>query len=513
MSATRLFLFTTFSLRTPNHKPLSLIPPRVLAQRFNFSSLRFRRYSSSVAVDAVTGCDTDSANFPPHHPWPEWVTFVDRLKAKGYFEGENSSNDESINVYTDMNLVKDACLSFARDRYDVFKSLPVEDVQKVVEQGCPNLLRKAVNSAKRLRAYTRLDEGDVCSACNLRGSCDRAYVIVKESEGAARTVDIVRILLFYALDPLLISGGKKPAGREIIDVSVKKLFSELIKLSETAPDPFLPRPASKPASNPVQQKKQVKFAEDELLQNVEMKRGDWMCPKIDMNLTVCRGKIRPLTAHVLKPRRDTKGTKMSRGCIKLNIGFLCLDVLEDFVLPKVLGFQVQAWRAFAAVLTLLYLSYFIAVLIFLRCNFLNFARNVICLKCKEDGPKSVHGGDVEMKKGDWICSECNFMNFSRNTRCLKCKAGGPKRLAVDEVEMKKGDWNCPQCFFMNFASNKNCLRCREQRPKRLLYDGEWECPSCDYLNYSRNKVCLKCKSERPKEDATAYEEQVWRRPY
>ncbi|KAJ0048118.1 hypothetical protein Pint_17077 [Pistacia integerrima] len=210
-----------------------------------------------------------------------------------------------------------------------------------------------------------------------------------------------------------------------------------------------------------------------------------------MNLTVCRGKIRPLTAHVLKPRRDTKGTKMSRGCIKLNIGFLCLDVLEDFVLPKVLGFQVQAWR----------------------CNFLNFARNVICLKCKEDGPKSVHGGDVEMKKGDWICSECNFMNFSRNTRCLKCKAGGPKRLAVDEVEMKKGDWNCPQCFFMNFASNKNCLRCREQRPKRLLYDGEWECPSCDYLNYSRNKVCLKCKSGRPKEDATEYEEQVWRSPH
>lgn len=38
----------------------------------------------------------------------------------------------------------------------------MEDVQKVVEQGCPNLLRKAVNSAKRLRAYARLDEGDVC---------------------------------------------------------------------------------------------------------------------------------------------------------------------------------------------------------------------------------------------------------------------------------------------------------------------------------------------------------------
>ncbi|KAJ0106545.1 hypothetical protein Patl1_19612 [Pistacia atlantica] len=354
MSATRLFLFTTFSRRTPNHKSLSLIPPRFLAQRFNFSSLRFRRYSSSVAVDAFTVCNTDSA-----------------------------------------------------------------------------------------------------------------------------------------------------------------------KLSETAPYPLLPRPAS----NPVQQKKQVKFVKDELLQDVEMKRGDWMCLKIDMNLTVSRGKIRPLTAHVLKPRRDTKGTKMARGCIKLNIGFLCLDVLEDFVLQKVLGFQVQAWR----------------------CNFYNFARNLICLKCKEDGPKSVRGGDIEMKDGDWICSECNFMhfsrsmrclkcrawgpkrlavdrvevkkgdwncpqcnfmNFSRNTRCLKCKAWGPKRLAVDEVEVRKGEWNCPQCFFMNFARNKNCLRCREQRPNRLLYHGEWDCPSCDFLNYSKNEVCLKCKSGRPKEDATEYEEQI-----
>jgi hypothetical protein len=32
----------------------------------------------------------------------------------------------------------------------------------VVESGCPNLLRKAVNSGKRLRAYVLLDEGNVC---------------------------------------------------------------------------------------------------------------------------------------------------------------------------------------------------------------------------------------------------------------------------------------------------------------------------------------------------------------
>lgn len=38
----------------------------------------------------------------------------------------------------------------------------MEDMQNLVGKGCPNLFRKAVNSAKRLRAHLRLDEGDVC---------------------------------------------------------------------------------------------------------------------------------------------------------------------------------------------------------------------------------------------------------------------------------------------------------------------------------------------------------------
>lgn len=41
------------------------------------------------------------------------------------------------------------------------RCLPREDILTVVECGCPNLLRKSVNSAKRLRAYLKIDEGDV----------------------------------------------------------------------------------------------------------------------------------------------------------------------------------------------------------------------------------------------------------------------------------------------------------------------------------------------------------------
>lgn len=43
-----------------------------------------------------------------------------------------------------------------------------------------------------------------------------------------------------------------------------------------------------------------------------------------------------------------------------------------------------------------------------------------------------------------IYCSCSYMNFSRNISCLKCKAEGPKRVGADAVEMKKGDWNCPE---------------------------------------------------------------------
>ncbi|XP_022886194.1 zinc finger protein VAR3, chloroplastic isoform X1 [Olea europaea var. sylvestris] len=410
------------------------VPPLRFCKLFPSSSISlcFHRYSSyAVTLDSESTIISANSIEPElsvnsnhqYHPWPEWVHFVDRLKTKGYLIESAAVTPPSTVVsedgggmdraaYTEMGLLKDACLRFGRDRFDIFKSLSTEDIQAVVDKGCPNLFRKAVNSAKRLRAYLKLDEGDVCGACNLRGSCDKAYVLVNDSEGAARTVDIIRILLLYALDPLVISGGEKPPGRELIDLSARKLLSKMMELSETPPDPEL----SKPVVIASQKKKQSSDSVvDERSRNVEMKRGDWMCTK---------------------------------------------------------------------------------------CNFMNFARHVRCFKCGEGGPKSVLGDDVEIKKGDWICSECNFINFSRNIRCLKCKAEGPNRVSVDDAEMKKGDWNCTQCDFMNFASNRKCLRCQEPRPKRQLNPGEWECPDCDFLNYRRNVVCKKCNHDRPKESGT-----------
>lgn len=422
MSAGKLLLFGSLIFR--KHKPVYPILPINFVKPFPSSVLSLRRYSSSAAVDGLS--DTGES-LVSHHPWPEWVAFVDLLKSKGYYveasvpQGDTEGESTIGDIYRDINLLKIPSFSFARDRFDIFKSLSRKDIQRIVEKGCPNLFRKAVNSAKRLRAYVQLDEGDVCSVCKLRGSCDRSYVILKESEAAARTVDIVRLLLFYALDPLVISGEERPPDRDYIEISARQLLSQLTQLSETSPNPSLPKPVTK---SPQKKEKTSDLLDDNLTQNVEMKRGDWICTK---------------------------------------------------------------------------------------CDFMNFSRNTRCMKCNEDGPRTVSMDDIEMKKGDWTCPECNFMNFSRNLRCLKCKTEGPKRVSPNEVEMKKGDWNCPQCGFMNFASNGKCLRCREPR-KRQLNPGEWECPSCDFLNYRRNMVCLKCNCERPKDAAKRYEEQIWKRP-
>ncbi|KAI4326279.1 hypothetical protein MLD38_031608 [Melastoma candidum] len=438
MAASKLLTFGTAFLRYRSKAA-------GVASAFTVKSLRLCTATTVDNVDLSISASTDR-----RHPWPEWVSFIDELRSKGYFRLPTTSEDKELisvgaeddgdhaDIYTTLNLLKEPCLSFARDRFDILRSLSTNDIRTVVKHGCPNLLRKAVNSGKRLRVYVQVDEADACSGCNLRGSCDRAYVMLKDSEDA-RTVDIVRTLLSYALDPLVISGDPKPPGRELVESSVRKLLMELIKLSETPPDPELLKPA---VYTPRPRKGLTRIGDGDTIEEVADKRGSSLVNANDADVEMKRG---------------------------------------DWMCSK--------------------------------CNFLNFSKNLRCLRCKEDGPMRVHTNDFEVKKGDWICQKCDFMNFSRNSKCLKCRAEGPKGAGIYEVVKKKFDWDCPKCEFMNFASNKNCLRCKEPRPKRALRPGDWECASCDYLNYSRNEVCLKCKAERPQGTVPEYEEQLWKSPY
>ncbi|KAL4575437.1 hypothetical protein LXL04_022280 [Taraxacum kok-saghyz] len=426
-AATRFFSLFESNATSTATTAANLYPFRAIRLQptlFCSPTLRFRRYSSSSAAvienDSPTTATLGETTEASHqHPWPEWVTFVDRLKTKGYLNKEGGND---VAVYKDMTILKEACLSFGRDRFDIFKSLSMQDIQTLVDKGCPNINRKTVNSGKRLRAHLQLVEGDVCGACILRGSCDRAFVILKDIESGARTVDIVRILLNYALDPVTVSNSK-PSGAEIVEKSAKKLLLELTELSDTAIEPELQKP---PATIP-KKVQSFEFKERDSSRNVEMKRGDWMCPKCNF-LNFARNK---------KCREcNEDGPSKSGG--------------EEVEMKK------GDWNC-------------------PQCNFMNFSRNIRCLKCKTEGPKRVGIDDVEMKKGDWNCPQCQFMNFASNTKCLRCREQRPKR------QLNSGEWECPSCDFFNYAGNVVCRKCNGGKPEKdaetKYQDQMWKKPS------------------------------------
>ncbi|KAF9625284.1 hypothetical protein IFM89_020870 [Coptis chinensis] len=423
MAASRRFLFTSSFFRIHRNtlstttkttsfspfilKPLFTKTPSSISKThvllplpFSFISkpLILKSYTTaSEAIDTLTDNDgsSETTSFSYSHPWPEWVSFIEKLNSNGYFdksllpvednnEGGGGVEDDAVIGTTnrDLNKLRNASLTFSRDRFDIFRSLSREHIQTMVECGCPSLFRKAVNSAKRLRAFLKLDEGDVCSACNLRGSCDRAYGILKDSEAPARTVDIVRMLLIYALDPIVLSGEEKPHGREQIEASARKLLSELVELSETPPDPALPKPAINPPR--VSQGMGREPSKD-----VEMKRGDWICPNCTF-MNFARN-IRCLECKADGPNRvNIDDIDKKKG---------------DWTCPQ--------------------------------CQFMNFARNTKCIRphCGEPRPKR------DLQPGEWECPKCDFLNYRRNKFCLKCSCDKPK----DEVaEYEDIIWKRPR---------------------------------------------------------------------
>ncbi|XP_027342621.1 zinc finger protein VAR3, chloroplastic-like isoform X2 [Abrus precatorius] len=298
------------------------------------------------------------------HPWPEWVEFMKCLLNKGHFQGNPFQFTAK-----DSNLVRTASLNFGRDHFHLLRFLSRKDIGVTVAFGCPSLDRKVINSGKRLRAYVGIDEGNVCSACNLRGDCERAFVKAREDEGG-RTVDVMRIILTHGLDPVIGSVENKSCLTRKVEESVRRLLKEIVEHS----------------------------AEDE-----------------NSNFP------------------DT--TRVAIGHVHLN-------------------------------------------------------------------PQNKGKIDVPMKQGDWVCPKCNFINFARNIKCLRCDCFFEERIKQlqednNHLPLKKGDWICNKCNFLNFARNTRCLQCKERPSNRHLNPGEWECDSCNYLNFRRNMVCLKCDHRRP----------------
>ncbi|KNA13306.1 hypothetical protein SOVF_117940 [Spinacia oleracea] len=282
------------------------------------------------------------------HPWPEWVALMERLVHQNYFDHRRKDEDQMIECLgsidvpgfaeeegfdftRDWKTVHAAIINFGKDRFDLLRSLSRQDIQAFVGYGCPSTDKKVVFSAKLLRKHAHLDEGDVCSSCSLRTKCERAYLVTNK-EDEARTIDVMRVILTYGFDPINGSvENKSLLKHKSVKTVVRKLLHEVVRLSAVPIDPNLPPP-------------------------------------------------------VIKKRP-----------------------------PKV--------------------------------------------KQPPPPPKRRVGrDDVEMKKGDWLCPKCNFMNFAKNSVCLQCDAKRPKR------QLLPGEWECPQCNFLNYRRNMTCFNCEHKRP-------------------------------------------------
>ncbi|CAH2046753.1 unnamed protein product [Thlaspi arvense] len=313
------------------------------------------------------------------HPWPEWMEFMEILVKQNYFDHRRQRDEEDEMVHSlgmdvsssnlglggeeknggaalfqDFRAVQNACINFGKDRFDILRSLSRNDIQILVGHGCPATDRKVVFSGKLLRKRVHLDEGDaiecelfdrclmhmsavpaaegdVCSSCSLRNSCEKAFLLTNK-EDEARTLDLMRILFNYGFDPLNGTvANKSLLKKKSVKTVVRKLLHEIVKLSSVPIDPNLTPPVIKKAPPKVKQPPPTprrRVGRDD----IEMKKGDWLCPK---------------------------------------------------------------------------------------CDFMNFAKNTICLQCDAKRPKR------QLLPGEWECPECNFLNYRRNMACFHCDCKRP----------------------------------------------------------------------------------------
>ncbi|CAL0318575.1 unnamed protein product [Lupinus luteus] len=331
------------------------------------------------------------------HPWPEWVNLMKWLLKKGYFDGAERNPFENGDLGAkECNVLRTACLNFGRDRFDLLRFLSPKDIGVTVAVGCPSLDRKVINSGKRLRAHVGIDEGNVCSSCNLRGDCDRAFVNAREDEGG-RTVDIMRIILTYGLDPIIGSVQNKPCINKNVKESVLRLLREIVE--QSTEEEF-----NRPDTTKVLIGQIVHNPRDKGKVDVPMKPGDWLCPKCNFNNfarnikclrcdSFCEERIKQL-------QEDNNHLPLKKG------DWICI-----------------------------------------KCNILNFAKNTRCFLCKEKPPKR------HLKTGEWECDSCNYINFRRNMVCLKCDHRRPKVLnasnSSDQPQHEDKDY--PKNRIVNFV--------------------------------------------------------------
>lgn len=174
-----------------------------------------------------------------------------------------------------------ACLAFARNKPNDFRLLSRRDIEVVVKHGAPFLFKNGDVSVRRMRSYLAYSESNVLDT-------DKAH-----------TVDLMKFLLSYACNPSVSSERDNFGNEQLVESSVRSLFSELAKLSYCTSD------SNSFGSMQNQSSDRFGPTPEPVGQKVEMKRGDWICPRCSF-LNFARN-MKCLECEETRPKKQLTG--------------------------------------------------------------------------------------------------------------------------------------------------------------------------------------------------------------
>lgn len=136
--------------------------------------------SELVKSEGLMSTTNEKSDVELVHPWPEWIELMERLVQQNYFdhrrkdedgmmrglgfdmsEVDNLEKGKGLDFTRDFDSVRTAAVNFGKDRFDILRSLPRQDLQILVGYGCPSADKRVIFSSKLLRKHVHLDEGDV----------------------------------------------------------------------------------------------------------------------------------------------------------------------------------------------------------------------------------------------------------------------------------------------------------------------------------------------------------------
>ncbi|XP_027068239.2 zinc finger protein VAR3, chloroplastic [Coffea arabica] len=320
---TRCLSTSTTSRRLTLSSPYSHTQRRLLLPTTKSCS----RQLHAQPLNAPSISPYKAASGASNHLWPEWSNLINKL----FFSQEKLSpgaDDQKVHpedafvVYELKELSEEfircasLCLAFSRAHPNLLGLLSRKDIEVIVSNGTPFLFKSALDTARKMRVYLGIEGSNVLES-------DKPNM-----------VDIMKYILSYASNPSVSSEENNLYSRELIESSVRNLLSQMTELSFA--DPAIEVPAS--------EQYQLHGGNEQtarpLRQNVEMKRGDWICPK----------------------------------CSFMNFArnFECLECEEPRPKKQLTG---KEWQC-------------------PQCNFFNYGRNLVCLRCDCKRPRIAAANNV-----------------------------------------------------------------------------------------------------------------------